>query len=77
MAIIDKYLFWFFLSLIVLSLSWSTFAFHRAFKNADFKKDPEGLRMFLWSVGGLFGLILAAMSAAYILFPIIFHYSGK
>jgi len=77
MAVLDKYLFWIFLSLIVLSLSWSGFAFYRAFKNADYKKDPEGLRMFLWSSAGLLGLVIAAMSAAYILLPIIFHYSSQ
>jgi len=77
MAVLDKFLFYFFLFLSVAGLVWSVFAFYRAFKNADFKKDPEGLRMFLWSVGGLAGLIIAGMSAAYILLPIIFHYSGK
>jgi len=74
MAKLDALLFWGFLLLSVLGLAWAGFAFYRAFKNADFKKDPEGLRMFLWSVAGLFGLIVAGMSAAYILFPIIVHY---
>jgi hypothetical protein len=74
MAKLDAILFWGFLSLSLLGLAWSGFAFYRAFKNANFKKDPEGIRMFLWSAAGLFGLIVAGMSAAYILFPIIVHY---
>ncbi len=74
MAQLDKILFWTFLIIIILGLSWSAFSFYRAFKNADFKKDPEGLRMFLWSLAGLAGLVFAGMAAAYILLPIIIHY---
>jgi hypothetical protein len=76
MAKLDSILFWLFLSVIIISLSWSAFAFYRAFKNADYKKDPDGFKMFIWSVAGLAGLIIAGMSAAYILLPIIFHYAG-
>lgn len=76
MAKLDNLLFWFFLLLGAAGMTWSAFAFYRAFKNADFKKDPDGFRMFLWSVAGLAGLILAGMSLAYILLPIIFHYSS-
>ncbi len=74
MAQLDKILFWTFLFIIILGLSWAAFAFYRAFKNADFKKDPEGLRMFFWSLAGLVGLVFAGMAAAYILLPIIIHY---
>jgi hypothetical protein len=74
MAKLDALLFWGFLSVGVLGLALAGFAFYRAFKNANFKKDPEGIRMFLWSAAGLLGLIVAGMSAAYILFPIIVHY---
>ncbi len=38
-------------------------------RDGDFK-------MFLWAVGALLGLIVAGMSAAYILLPILFTYSG-
>ncbi|MBI5020587.1 MAG: hypothetical protein HZB59_04060 [Ignavibacteriales bacterium] len=75
MAKFDNILFWLFLSVIIISLSWSAFAFYRAFKNADYRKDPDGFKMFIWSVAGLAGLIIAGMSAAYILLPIIFHYT--
>jgi len=77
MAKLDNILFWIFLFISIISLSFSAFSFYRAYKNADFKIDPEGVRMFLWSLGGLAGLIIAGMSAAYILLPIIFHYSFK
>ncbi len=33
------------------------------------------LKMFLWAVGSLIGLIIAGMSAAYILLPIFFNYA--
>jgi hypothetical protein len=75
MAILDKILFWFFLSLSVIGLGWSAFAFYKALKSVDYKDD--GIRMVLWAFSGLLGLILAGMSIAYILLPIIFHYSSK
>jgi hypothetical protein len=33
------------------------------------------LKMFLWSIGALIGLIVAGMSSAYILLPILFTYT--
>ena len=37
------------------------------------QKDGD-LKMFLWAFGSMIGLIVAGMSAAYILLPIILHY---
>jgi hypothetical protein len=36
------------------------------------EKDGD-LKMFLWALGTLLGLILSGMSAAYILLPILLH----
>jgi hypothetical protein len=74
-AILDKLLIWIFTGLSLLSLAWSIFAFYRAMKAVDLK--DEGFRMFLWAAGGLVGLVVAGMSAAYILLPIIFHYQSR
>jgi hypothetical protein len=73
-APIDSLLFWIFLSISVVGLGWSTFAFSRAFRYANPKDDPDGVKMFLWACGGLAGLVCAGMSAAYFLFPLISHY---
>jgi hypothetical protein len=75
MAVLDKILLWFFLSLSITGIGWSVFSFYKAIKSADHKDD--GIRMVLWAFGGLLGLIVAGMSIAYILLPIIFHYSSK
>ena len=75
MAILDKILLWGFIGIGVLSLTWSGFAFYRAIKAAEYKDD--GFKMFLWAAGGLLGLVIAGMSTAYILLPIILHYSGE
>ena len=72
MAILDKILFWSFIGISVLSLTWSVFAFYRAMKAAEYKDD--GFKMFLWAIGALVGLVIAGMSVAYILLPIIFYY---
>ncbi len=74
MAPLDRILFYFFLTLTIIGLSWSGFAFSRAFRYSNPRDDPDGVRMFMWAAGGLVGLILAGMSLAYILFPLIFHY---
>ncbi len=74
MGQIDSILFWCFLGIATVSLAWSGFAFSRAFRYASPKDDPDGIRMFFWACGGLAGLVCAGMSAAYILFPLIFHY---
>ena len=75
MAILDKILFWGFIGISILSLCWSGFAFYRAMKAADYKDD--GFRMFLWAAGAMAGLVIAGMSIAYILLPILFYYGGS
>lgn len=49
----------------------AVFCFIRAFRVAG-EKDGD-LKMFFWTAGGMIGLIIAGMSAAYILIPILFH----
>jgi len=73
-AQLDNILFWIFLSIAVLGLAWSGYAFSKAFRYANPKDDPDGIKMFFWACGGLAGLVFAGMSAAYILFPLIAHY---
>jgi hypothetical protein len=74
MARLDAILFWLFLTLVVAGLGWAAFAIYKAFKWSDPRDDPDGLRMFLWACAALAGLVLAGMSAAYVLFPIVSHY---
>jgi hypothetical protein len=70
-APLDKILFFIFLTTSILGLGWSWFAFSRAFRCANPRVDPDGVKMFMWACGGLVGLIFAGMSLAYVLFPII------
>ena len=74
MARLDEILFWLFLTLTIVGIGWSGFAFYKALKWANPKDDPDGIRMFLWACAALVGLVLAGMSAAYVLFPIVSHY---
>ncbi len=74
MARLDLILFWGFLTLTLAGLGWTWYAFYKAFKGTTPRTDPDGIKMFFWAVGGLVGLIIAGMSAAYILVPIISHY---
>jgi hypothetical protein len=60
-----------FMSLI--SFVGTILCFRKALKVSG-ERDGD-LKMFLWAVGSLIGLIIAGMSAAYILLPIIFNYS--
>ncbi len=55
----------------VLFLVLAGFCFVKAFRVAG-ERDGD-LKMFLWTAVGMVGLIIAGMSAAYILIPIIFH----
>ena len=75
MAPLDALLFWLFLSIAVIGLGWSAFAFRKAFRYADAKRDPDGVKMFFWACGGLAGLAVAGMGAAYFLLPLILHYA--
>ena len=75
MAILDKILLWVFIGISALSLAWSAFAFYRAMKAAEYKDD--GFKMFLWAAGAMAGFVIAGMSVAYILLPIILYYGGE
>jgi hypothetical protein len=55
----------------LLALAASAFCMVRALKAAR-EKDGE-LRMFFWAVGSMAGLVVAGMSAAYILLPILWN----
>jgi hypothetical protein len=55
----------------LLTLAASAFCMVRALKAAR-EKDGE-LRMFFWAVGSMAGLVVAGMSAAYILLPILWN----
>lgn len=57
-------------SLAVAATVWAVFCLRRALKTAT-EKSGE-FRMFLWGIGTMAGLIVAGMSAAYILLPIMF-----
>jgi hypothetical protein len=49
------------------------FCFRKALRVSG-ERDGD-LKMFFWAVGSLVGLIIAGMSAAYILLPIFFTFS--
>ncbi len=52
-------------------LASGIWCFRKALKVSN-QKDGD-LKMFLWTVGTMFSLIVSGMSAAYILLPIFFH----
>ncbi len=54
-----------------ISLAVAAFCFVKAFRVAG-ERDGD-LKMFLWTAGGMIGLIISGMSAAYILIPILLH----
>ncbi len=58
-------------TIAILFLALAVFCFLRALKVAG-ERDGD-LKMFFWAVGGMTGLIISGMSAAYILLPILFH----
>jgi hypothetical protein len=58
-------------AIAILFLAVAAFCFWRAMKVAG-ERDGD-LKMFFWAAGGMAGLIIAGMSAAYILLPILFH----
>lgn len=66
------------LSIVFGTISAGAFAaavwcFRKALKVSG---RPDGdLKMFVWAMGTMIGLIVSGMSAAYILLPIIFHQS--
>ena len=71
MAKLDLILLILFGFLALLGLALSGFCFRRSLKVAG---ETDGdVKMFFWAVGGLLGLIIAGMSSAYILLPILLH----
>ena len=58
----------------VLALAAAVWCFTKALKVSG-TRDGD-IKMFLWAMGSMIGLILSGMSAAYILLPILFHRIG-
>lgn len=72
MAKLDLILFIAFGSISVIALVSAGLCFRKALRVANQKNGD--LKMFLWAMGTLFGLMVSGMSAAYILLPIFLHY---
>ncbi|HMK39333.1 MAG TPA: hypothetical protein VK569_08335 [Bacteroidota bacterium] len=71
MAKLDLILFAVFGSIVLLSLAGALLSFRQALRVSG-QRDGD-LKMFLWAAGSMICLIIAGMSAAYILLPILFH----
>jgi uncharacterized membrane protein YjfL (UPF0719 family) len=71
MGKLDLILFSAFGSIAVLSLAGALLTFRQALRVSG-ERDGD-LKMFLWAAGSMVCLIIAGMSAAYILLPILFH----
>lgn len=71
MAKLDLLLFVVFGLISLLSLTAAILCFRKALAVSG-EKDGD-LKMFFWAFGSMIGLIIAGMSAAYILLPIIMH----
>ena len=72
MASLDRILLIAFGLAALLSFTVAILCFVKAFRVAG-ERDGD-LKMFLWTAGGMVGLIIAGMSAAYILIPILLHF---
>jgi len=59
-------------TLFLAGLAGAAWCFRKSLRVSN-QRDGD-LKMFFWAMGGLAGLILAGMSAAYILIPIIIHH---
>jgi hypothetical protein len=70
-AKLDLILFIVFGIISLTALAAALWCFRKALRVSG-EKDGD-LKMFLWAMGTMFGLIISGMSAAYILLPIIFH----
>ena len=71
MARLDLILSLVFGAMSLITFAASAFCMVRALKAAR-EKDGE-LRMFFWAVGSMAALVVAGMSAAYILLPILWN----
>ena len=71
MAKLDLILFAAFGSIALLSLAGALLTFRQALRVSG-ERDGD-LKMFFWAAGTMICLIIAGMSAAYILLPILFH----
>ena len=71
MAKLDLILFAAFGSISLLSLAGALLTFRQALRVSG-ERDGD-LKMFFWAAGTMICLIIAGMSAAYILLPILFH----
>jgi uncharacterized membrane protein YjfL (UPF0719 family) len=71
MAKPDLILFAAFGSIAVLSLAGALLTFRQALRVSG-ERDGD-LKMFFWAAGTMILLIIAGMSSAYILLPILFH----
>ena len=72
MAPLDRILFVTFSAIAALTLTLSVLCFRKAIRVSG-ERDGD-LKMFLWAAGGMLGLIISGMSAAYILIPILLHF---
>ncbi len=71
MAKLDLILFLVFGTLVVAGLTGAAWCLSRALRVAG-ERDGD-LKMFFWALGSLLSLVIAGMSAAYIVLPILFH----
>jgi hypothetical protein len=71
MAKLDLILFAVFGSIALLSTAGAVLTFRQALRVSG-ERDGD-LKMFLWAAGSMICLIIAGMSTAYILLPILFH----
>lgn len=71
MAPLDLILFIAFGTFFLLGMAGMLLCFRKALKVAN-QKDGD-IKMFFWAMGAMICLIIAGMSAGYILLPIIFH----
>jgi hypothetical protein len=71
MAKPDLILFAVFGSIALVSAAGAVLTFRQALRVSG-ERDGD-LKMFLWAAGSMICLIIAGMSTAYILLPILFH----
>jgi hypothetical protein len=72
MARLDALLLAVFSCLVVLGLAGAVLTFRQALRVSG-HRDGD-IKMFLWAAGTMLCLILAGVSTAYIVLPIILHY---